>query len=111
VKYVNIKINECDCELLLDALKKNDLSILGEQSTDQIVFELENVFQRDTNIKPSKFIDGIQERMKSCGDKNIYILSKVDGKGTHIGKITGFGADVEDGIIIETDIESESCTK
>lgn len=62
-------------------------------------------------MKPSELIKEIENWMKSCGDKNIYVLSKVDGKGTHIGRVVSVGADVEDGIIIETDIESESCTE
>lgn len=61
-------------------------------------------------MKPSELINEVKNWMESCGDKDIYILSKIDGKRTHVGKIISVGADCEDGIIIETDIESESCT-
>ena len=61
-------------------------------------------------MKPSDLIREIENWMKYCGDKDIYILSKVDGKGTHVGKLISIGADCDNGIILETDIESESCT-
>lgn len=41
----------------------------------------------------------------------VYIMSTIDGKGCHIGKITGVSLDANDGIVIETDIESVSVTK
>lgn len=46
-------------------------------------------------------------------DKNseVYIISSIDGKGIHIGKITGFARDSGDGIVLETDIEEESVTE
>ena len=44
-------------------------------------------------------------------NRNVYIMSKIDGKGCHIGKITGFSLDANDGIVIETDIESVSATR
>jgi hypothetical protein len=42
MKDISIKLNKCDCELLLEALKNNDLSIIGEQSIDQIIWSIED---------------------------------------------------------------------
>jgi len=62
-------------------------------------------------MKPSEVIREIEEWIKTCGDESIYIISKIDGKGTHIGNIISVGADTDNGIIIETDIESISVTR
>lgn len=43
--------------------------------------------------------------------QEIYIVSKIDGKGTHIGKILDVGLDVYGNIVISTDIESISETR
>ena len=44
-------------------------------------------------------------------NREVYIVSTIDGKGCHIGKITGVSLDANDGIVIETDIDSVSVTK
>jgi hypothetical protein len=41
----------------------------------------------------------------------VYIMSAIDGKGCHIGKITGVSLDANDDIVIEADIDSVSATE
>jgi hypothetical protein len=36
---------------------------------------------------------------------------QIEGKGHHIGRFKGFALDANDSLIIETDIDSLSCTK
>lgn len=62
-------------------------------------------------MKPSELIKEVKSCIQTCGDNDMYILSKINGKGIHVGKIISVGIDCESGIIIETDIESTSCTK
>ena len=48
----------------------------------------------------------VLSKLRSIIDnRNVYIMSTIDGKGCHIGKITGFSLDALDGIVIETDID------
>lgn len=44
-------------------------------------------------------------------NREVYIMSTIDGKGCHIGRITGVSLDANDGIVIETDIDSVSATE
>ena len=44
-------------------------------------------------------------------NRNVYVMSKIDGHGCHIGKITGVSLDALDGIVIETDIDGVSVTR
>ena len=44
-------------------------------------------------------------------NRNVYVMSTIDGCGCHIGKITGFSLDANDGIVIETDIDGVSTTR
>ena len=63
------------------------------------------VFEDDTVYE-------VLAKLRSIIDnRNVYIMSKIDGKGCHIGKITGVSLDAFDGIVIETDIESVSATR
>lgn len=61
-------------------------------------------------MKPSILIEKIKQHIKNYGDRDIYLLSKVDGDGTHVGRIVEVSADAEDNIILETDIDAESVT-
>lgn len=63
------------------------------------------VFEDDTPYE-------VLSKLRSIiSNRDVYIMSTVDGKGCHIGKITGVSLDANDGIVIETDIESVSATK
>lgn len=52
------------------------------------------------------------EALKNLLDKidRIYVCASVEGKGLHIGRIKGLNMDVEEGIIIEVDIDKFSTT-
>lgn len=39
-----------------------------------------------------------------------YIISSVDGNGAHVGKFKGISYDSDGNLVIETDINSRSCT-
>ena len=41
---------------------------------------------------------------------NIYIISSIDDKGTHVGRFKRCSLDADGNLIIETDIDSVSCT-
>lgn len=41
---------------------------------------------------------------------NIYIVSSIDNKGTHVGRFKKCSLDADGNLIIETDIDSVSCT-
>lgn len=61
-------------------------------------------------MEASKIISQIDTWVRVNGDKEVYILSQIDGKGTHVGKITELGIDSNGDIVIGTDIESVSST-
>ena len=51
------------------------------------------------------------DKIKDLLNKNdAYIISKIDGKGTHVGKIVNVTLDANGDVVIETDIESISQT-
>ena len=63
------------------------------------------VFEDDT-------IYGVLAKLRSImNNREVYIMSTIDSKGCHIGKITGISLDANDGIVIETDIDSVSATE
>lgn len=47
---------------------------------------------------------------KLLRENDVYIMSSIEGKGHHIGRFKGFALDANDSLIIETDIDSLSCT-
>ena len=63
------------------------------------------VFEDDTPYE-------VLAKLRSIIDnRNVYIMSTIDGCGCHIGKITGVSLDANDGIVVETDIDGVSATK
>jgi hypothetical protein len=62
MNYLNINLNECDCELLFEALKNNNLSMLGEQSTDLIMRKLEK--ELHDNNKTKFLVDELNKSIK-----------------------------------------------
>ena len=57
-------------------------------------------------------VSDISEAMTYFNENSeVYVISSIDGKGMHIGKITGFTRDSGDGVVLETDIEEESVTE
>ena len=47
---------------------------------------------------------------KMLGADNIYIVSSIDNKGAHVGRFKKCSLDADGNLIIETDIDSVSCT-
>ena len=41
---------------------------------------------------------------------NVYIISSIDDKGVHVGRFKGLSLDANDDLVIDTDIDSLSCT-
>lgn len=48
---INVSINKINAELLTEALENNNLNILGEQSTDEILWNLKDSFTINNNMK------------------------------------------------------------
>lgn len=42
---------------------------------------------------------------------NVYIISSVDGKGNHVGRLKGFSVDADGDLVIDADIDELSCTE
>lgn len=42
---------------------------------------------------------------------NAYIISSVDGKGAHVGRLKGVTVDADGNLVIESDIDNVSCTR
>ena len=54
--------------------------------------------------------DNVYLYEKMLGVDNIYIVSSIDNKGTHVGRFKRCSLDADGNLIIETDIDSVSCT-
>lgn len=66
---------------------------------DNMVFEDDTVYE-------------VLAKLRSImNNREVYIMSTIDGEGCHIGKITGISLDANDGIVIETNIDSISATE
>ena len=57
---------------------------------------------RNVNVKEIEKVEGVLKK------HNAYIISKIDGKGVHMGEIKQIALDANDAWIVETDIESIS---
>lgn len=104
----------------ITARNKFDEEIKGLPNFDYIYFE--NTKERfnkrtgliDVNYSRISNVNQFINKIKNLHDKKsqeIYIISEIDGKGTHIGKILDIGLDADENIVINTDIESVSETK
>lgn len=51
-----------------------------------------------------KALEGVSE------NQNIYIISTLDGKGTHIGRINKVSFDADGDVVLEANVESVSET-
>lgn len=49
----------------------------------------------------------IESKLKEL---NVYVISSVEGKGSHIGRFKGFSEDANGNLVIEVDIDMLSCT-
>ena len=53
----------------------------------------------------------IKEIENVLKEKNAYIVASVGGNGNHVGRIKGLAVDANGNLIIEADIDSESCIR
>ena len=53
----------------------------------------------------------IKELEKLLKINEVYITASIEGKGCHIGRFKGLALDADDGLIIDVDIDKESCTR
>lgn len=47
---------------------------------------------------------------KILNEHKTYIVSSVDGKGVHIGRLQGMSLDADGDWVIEVDLDGKSCT-
>lgn len=55
-------------------------------------------------------ITEMKELESKLKELNVYVISSVEGKGSHIGRFKGFSEDANGDLVIETDIDKLSCT-
>ena len=102
------------------ARNKFDEEMKGIPNFDYIYFE--NTKERfnkhtgliDINYSKISNVNQFIDEIKNLYDKKsqeVYLISQIDGKGTHVGKILEVGLDGYGNIVISTDIESISETK
>lgn len=61
--------------------------------------------------KDYKHNTGVNEKNKDfLKENNAYIIASIEEKGAHIGRIKGLSFDADNNLIIEADIDSQSCT-
>ena len=51
----------------------------------------------------------MKELESKLKELNVYVISSVEGKGSHIGRFKGFSEDANGDLVIETDIDKLSC--
>ena len=72
----------------------------------------ERIVRFDNMVFEDDTIYEVLAKLRSImNNREVYIMSTIDSKGCHIGKITGISLDANDGIVIETDIDSVSATE
>ena len=56
-------------------------------------------------------IEELTKIEEQLNQRNVYIISSVDNKGTYVGRFKGLSLDADNDLIIRADIDSVSCTE
>lgn len=73
----------------------DDISVRREQTSRGAIMNIEELTK-------------IEEQLNQ---RNVYIISSVDNKGTYVGRFKGLSLDADNDLIIRADIDSVSCTE